>query len=365
MTDTRIIFLEGLPGTGKTTNSAFLRIQLERNGIPADWIHEVTRPHPTQFFDEASLTFDEYDSLKKIYPEAAPILDSFAVFRKTTVGFDLLEAEWNYLEKLGKQVFQALKEYDTWNFPLEDYKTRAVEKWELFAEQALRSDDVTIIDGGVFQFPIWAFLFENSLYGELEDFVGRLFAIVRPLRPRLIYFYRENTDQSIAYLENERGTGYLESIASRDENQPYYRDKPQGAAGFRRFLRDYADWAARLFASAPCPKLGLEITAGDWPRYEDEMLDFLRIGRKPDPPYFPPGGVYRNDQLDMELSVSGSALTDPEGKTRRLTPKSAAEFYVENLPTLLCFGQTGQAVTAGRQINARWTATGTVFQKTE
>ena len=52
----RIILLEGLPGTGKTTNSYMLFEQLVRNGRDVRWLHEVSQPHPTLFFSESCLT---------------------------------------------------------------------------------------------------------------------------------------------------------------------------------------------------------------------------------------------------------------------------------------------------------------------
>lgn len=79
MENTRLVMLEGLPGTGKSTNSYFLSMQLGRNGKTVKWIHEVARPHPVLFFSEASLTYDEYNSIL----ESKPILNRIAVFRKT------------------------------------------------------------------------------------------------------------------------------------------------------------------------------------------------------------------------------------------------------------------------------------------
>ncbi len=46
----RLILLEGLPGTGKTTNSYRLFEQLVRNGRDVRWLHEVSQPHPVLFF---------------------------------------------------------------------------------------------------------------------------------------------------------------------------------------------------------------------------------------------------------------------------------------------------------------------------
>ncbi len=54
----RLILLDGLPGTGKTTNSYRLFEQLVRNGRDVRWLHEVSQPHPTLFFSEACLTIE-------------------------------------------------------------------------------------------------------------------------------------------------------------------------------------------------------------------------------------------------------------------------------------------------------------------
>lgn len=71
MIDSQLIMLEGMPSTGKTTNSRFIQIQLERNSMKTEWIHEVAMPHPVLFFDEAGMTYDEYDKFIKTYPQTA------------------------------------------------------------------------------------------------------------------------------------------------------------------------------------------------------------------------------------------------------------------------------------------------------
>jgi len=58
MIDTKLILLEGLPGTGKSTNSSFLLAQLLRNGIEVKYIHEVAAPHPTIVIGEGGYLWD-------------------------------------------------------------------------------------------------------------------------------------------------------------------------------------------------------------------------------------------------------------------------------------------------------------------
>ena len=144
---------------------------------------------------------------------------------------------------------------------------------------------------------------------------------------------------------------------------PYYQDKPAGAEGFKQFLRDYARAAEGLFDAAPCQKAAFQIFGDDWTCCKNEMLSFLEIERRPSPVSLPPGGVYRNDALNFEITVDGLSMIDPTGCTRALIPKSCNEFYVERLPAVLRFDHTKQITIAGSQIVEPWTTTGTVYKK--
>lgn len=363
MIDTRLIMLEGLPGTGKSTNSYFLLTQLERNGIMTQWSHEVARPHPTLFFNEASLTYIEYNKFLEKYPEAK-FLDNVAVFRKTTVGIDMLEIEWNYLSIIGQDAFKALQEFDVWNYSLEKYIEIALEKWAVFVEKALNeNNEVYILDSSIFQFQIFSFLLKNAPYVNIERFIHKLVDIIKPLNPSLIYFYREDTEDTVNFLEKIRGTQFMENIWERDKSEPYYQDKPNGAEGHRQFLRDYASIAMKLFTSINCKKLSIEISNGDWKGYEQKMLSFLGIENIPSPRAIPSYGKYKNVKLNFEIDVNGLTIKDPCGVIRKLIPKSENEFYVECLPAVLLFNEQEQIIIAGNQICERWTTLGTTYEK--
>lgn len=365
MINSKLIMLEGLPSTGKTTNARFLHIQLELNNINAKWIHEVAMPHPVLFFDEAGLTYDEYERFIKKYPKAADILNNIAEFRESTVGIHLPEIEWEYKDEIGEDVYQALLEYDVWKFPLDVYKKFALEKWANFTEKALKNrDEVYIIDSAIFQFQIFTFLFQNRPYVEIQNFIDQIISIIQPLNPCLIYLYRSSTEATIDYLEKDRGTSYLDYLWNRDKAQPYYAGKPPGAESLKQFLRDYASMADMLFTSFPAKKISLEISDGNWACLEDEMLSFIDINRILSPGAFPKNGVYKNEALGFVIRVDGLSFIDPAGQTRKLFPKTQNEFYVDWLPTVLRF-ENDKIIISGSQICERWTSTGMIYSKTE
>ena len=361
----RVILLEGLPGTGKTTNSYRLFEQLSRNGWNVRWLHEVSQPHPTLFFSESCLTKEEYRRFQEKYPDAAEMLNGIAQVRATTVGIDYLAASRRMPGQEKSAWYQALVQYDGMDFPLERYEPAALEKWEAFVDAALRNDTVYILDSSVFQYQIFTYLLSGAEYPRLAGFVRRVMRMLKPLRPALIYLYRENTEDAIAFLEKQRGVKDLEAIWERDKERPYYRNKQRNATAFFDFLKDYADCASRLYDEAECEKCKIEITAQDWRLYEEKMLRFIGISRQDAPPYKAKDGTYVNAALGASFSIRDGILTDPEGARRRLSPKSPAEFFIEGLPETLSFIAEDSFRLCGQQIIPQWSEEGTVYSRTD
>ena len=268
----RLILLEGLPGTGKTTNSYRLYEQLTRNGRDVRWLHEVSQPHPTLFFSEACMTKEEYRLFIEKYPEAAKMLSNIAEIRATTVGIDYLTAARRMPGQEKSAWYQELLQYDVMDFPLDRYEPVAYEKWEAFVNAALQDDTIYILDSSIFQYQIFTYLLNGAEYPRLAAFVRSIMKMIRPLCPALIYLYRENTEDSIAFIQKQRGLRDLESTWKRDKERPYYRNRQQDVTAFFDFLKDYADFASRLYEEADCEKLKIEITAQDWSLYETKML---------------------------------------------------------------------------------------------
>ena len=359
----RVILMEGLPGTGKTTNSFRLFEQLVRNGRDVRWLHEVSQPHPTLFFSESCLTKAEYRLFTEKYPESAGMLDSIAEVRATTVGIDYQTAARRIPGNENTAWYRELLRYDAMDIPLDRYEPAALEKWESFADAALRNETIYILDSSIFQYQIFTCLLNGADYPRLARFVRGVMNLLRPLRPALIYLYREKAEDSIAFLEKRRGRKELESIWERDRERPYYRNKQRDVTAFFDFLKDYADCAARLYDESECDKLKIEITAQAWETYEKEMLRFLGIAHREAPDCKAKDGTYVNAAMGASLTIKDGVLTDPEGARRRLSPKSPAEFFMEGLPETLCFEEDDTVKLCGQQIIPRWSETGTVYTR--
>jgi hypothetical protein len=362
MAQSKLIFMEGLPSTGKSTNSGILLTQLNRNRMKARWIHEVSRPHPTLFFFEACLEEKEYYKLLEKYPSSEMLLNSLKTKRNHTIVFDLLEIEWNYSHLLDREVVDELKSFDVWNFTIDKYIDVALEKWEKFVEKQVKLDEVVILDSSIFQFQIYTLILAEVPFTKLETFVQKIYEIVSPLNPSLVYLYRENTADTIDYLIKDRGNSFLERIWERDREQPYYKNRPAGAEGYKMFLKDYGEYAKLLFDQFPFSKLLLEISEAKWNDYVKELLKFYHLEFKETPTVPFPNGSYFNEKLGKFIQIQNDTCLTPDGGKKKLFANSENEFYFNDLPVILRYSNDS-LVIEGEQLCDRWTTTGTVFTK--
>lgn len=72
MINTKLILVDEIPGTGKSTVAHFIARQLEKNGIKAKWFHEADNEHPlgVELKEKSEVNQDLYqDRLLVSYPE--------------------------------------------------------------------------------------------------------------------------------------------------------------------------------------------------------------------------------------------------------------------------------------------------------
>lgn len=364
MKNSRLIMLEGLPGTGKSTNSYMLYMQLIRNGNKVRWIHEVALPHPTLFFSEACFSKEEYQVFLEKYPTVSDILNSMAEFRATTVGIDFVSVLRKCPNQEDEPWYKELITYDVDKFSLERYEYVALEKWDYFVERVLQEDNtIYILDSSIIQFQVFWFLLKDAGYLRLASFVEKIINLLKPLNPTLIYLYRESMEDAISFLKVRRGIASMEAIWERDKNELYYQKRQTDVTAYFDFLRDYANFATKLVHDMDCSKLIIEISKQNWKNYEKEMLQFLEIEYKEAPTYCAPEGIYINPDHNFEFTIKENMIIDPEGTKRKLTSKNQTEFFIECLPMVLNFFEENLVKLSEQQIIPHWTETGMIYIK--
>ncbi|RJE86227.1 hypothetical protein D3P07_19330 [Paenibacillus sp. 1011MAR3C5] len=308
---------------------------------------------------------EEYRQFVRKYPHTKGTMELLKVARKQVVGLDLLEIEWNHDHEFGQEAYDHLKQYDVWNFSLEEYMDAALAKWELFAErQREKPDEIIVLDSSIFQFQIYTFLLARASFRQLQLFISRIYSIIEGLNPALVFYYRERVEDTIHYMEESRGRAFMEQIWARDRHNPYYADKPAGAEGYRVFLRDYDQWAGRLYESFPYRKLGVDITDGAWDQYTWELSTFLQLGEETrlHSTGVYADGIYVSAHLNRQIAIKNGVLITPGGVHKKLIPKADGRYDLNDIPVIVRI-ERERLVIEGESLCERWTMPGTVFAK--
>lgn len=193
----RIYFMEGIPGSGKTTRAAALRRELAGRGREPVCFHEC-EANPLDLARHALLTAEEYRQLReKVWDkaggdaaEAGYILDMLDRVSEARDGRVYVAFQCLYRDERTESVAYGLRKRDVYNghVPFEVFRRLHLERWERFARGAAAGEDVYICDAILLQSP----LFELMGYYDLPErdiaaYIGELAGHVQALDPLVCY----------------------------------------------------------------------------------------------------------------------------------------------------------------------------------
>lgn len=302
MRDTRLIMVEGIPGSGKSTTAQFLVHALADGGFPVRWWYEEELGHPVYLFRDL------------------PGL--------TQVREDLHGGRY-------RAVIAA-----------------ALRQWRRFAAQVGAGEEIVVADGCLFGYLAWSLFPLDVSPAEIVAYIAEVEATIAPLNPVLITFRQEDIARSLARVCARRG-GNTEArfVSNATESRYGQRHNLRGFAGLVSFWSDYRQLIDTACATSPFPILTIETDAAEWPSYQRRCLDFLGLAPEAvvssvivDPQRHV--GTYHAEQGDAQAEVlidaaDGRLVFDglPELWPRTpLLPRGEDTFALEGLPFTVTFG---------------------------
>lgn len=223
MMNSRLVLVDGITGSGKSTTAQFLYQQFQENGYYAKWYHEEEPGHP--------LT--------------------------SRLDVENLQGE--------AQVHEFLRET-----PL---------LWRQFADKLMADDKVHIIESYLLQ-DTARVLFQNNVERDLiRQLIQELLEIVSALNPALVYFWQQDVEASLRRIWARRGERWAHWCIETDANAPYSRSKPgDDEARAIALWKEYQEFANQLVRELRIPTLCVENAAGEWEQYNQKITEFLGLG---------------------------------------------------------------------------------------
>ncbi len=222
MIETKLILIDGITGSGKSTTAQFLAGQLRLNGIKAKWYHETEDSHPLAYSDDVEVFSSDYER------------DKFL----------------NTIPKL----------------------------WKKFAKDAEKSDFVHIIESHLLQDTV-RILFQNNLdEARILAFVKEIEDIIEPLNPALLYFKQMDVERSIRKVWKRRGEDWKNWFVDSDIQTPFVKSSGLiGETGVIKLWSEYQDFTDKLFEGYGFKKLSIDNSEGNWSTYRQQIMKFLNL----------------------------------------------------------------------------------------
>lgn len=221
----RLIIVEGIMGSGKSTTMRFIARSLEGSGRAALPLHERTDPHPVRATDELEHWFEPW--------------------RDTTP---------------------------------QHLAARALARWAAFVEATLEDSATPVMDGQLFHGDLTHLLLMDADASLIFDFVKALAAIIAPLNPFIFYLWQKDVEQAVRAVCTERGPEWVNYQINWKLAGPYcVRNRYRGLEGLISLYRDYRHITDDLFDQLPLAKLAIENSSRNWPAYESQILNALQL----------------------------------------------------------------------------------------
>jgi hypothetical protein len=203
----KLVILEGIMGSGKTTNVLQLADRLNASGRSAIGITEGVSPHPIRF--DWDLPWDEIT--------AAQIAES------------------------------------------------AVARWKAYAEHTRDSETTSVVDGQLFHGNLTSlFLLEVDI-DLIRDYVRDIATAIAPLSPLLIYLRHSDIDHAIRSVGTERGCAWVRYQIEWKLESPYAKRRGlKDLDGLIVLYREYRALTDQLYDELTLPKISIEDAQKDW-----------------------------------------------------------------------------------------------------
>lgn len=221
MIDTKLILIEGLPGSGKSTTAQYLADEISGADIDCIYYHELAPDHPMPM--DLADKFSEHIS--------SPVLRELTLVR-----------------------------------------------WEMFAGTLQPDAPVHIIDSRLWQNTVLL----DYLAGESEEAVTRshqrIVDHIRPCNPVFIYLDQDDTEKAINRTFAFREPAWGERVIEVVEQQKWSVDRSlKGRKACVSLLKEWVLIADQLFEQFPCPKLRIMNPHENWEKVYRDIRMFLQL----------------------------------------------------------------------------------------
>ena len=245
----KLILIEGLPGSGKSTTAQLVHEILTEKNIKSQLFLEGNLNHPADYDGVACFTQYEYDELLGTYEEFRNLLNNHTIIQGNNYFLEYRKMVNEYGSSIPNELEQAMFKNDIYELSLDQNRKLITERWRQFTERILNGPDIYVFECCFIQNPVTMGMIKYGAKKEdVISYVIELATIVEKLNPMLIYVEQSDLDHSFRKAVKERPKEWSEGFIEYYTNQGFGKKQGyNGLEGTIQVLKARREWEEDIF----------------------------------------------------------------------------------------------------------------------
>ena len=274
-TKTKLILIEGLPGFGKSTTARLVYNILKEQNVEAELFLEGDVNHPADYEGVAFFTKSEMEQLLLSHEQQSEKIKHHREEHESgyLIPYQKLQQE------LTPKLFDSLMKKEIYELPLEQNQYLIEKRWQAFAEQAEKSDKVTIFECCFIQNPITVGMIKyNARKEKVIQHIKSLENAIEALNPLLLYVNQDDLKFSFHKAINERPKEWFDGFVNYYVNQSYGSDNNyKGLEGTLNILEARKQLERNILEELSIKKQVVNNSNYDLQSYQSTLRDLIRL----------------------------------------------------------------------------------------
>jgi energy-coupling factor transporter ATP-binding protein EcfA2 len=220
--NTKLILVEGLPGSGKSTTARLLQEILVQQNVKAELYMEGNLDHPADYESVAYFTEEEFTKLLEESGSFSRIIQDKVMVKRGRRLLPYMKLKTEFSGEFPDELLAEISKKDVYEPPLEENIAVIAESWEEFAKRAGADDKVYIFECCFIQNPVTVGMIKyGAPAGVSVDYVKKLADAVKNLNPLLVYVKQEDIESSFRKAVTERPDDWFNGFVHYYTSQGY------------------------------------------------------------------------------------------------------------------------------------------------
>ena len=276
--NTKLILVEGIPGSGKTSTAEYISSYLNQKNIANELFKEGNLDHPADYESTACLHKDEYYKIQSQLKTDKKLMTDYIIKNDDDYLIEYGKFYHNKEINISDEILNQLADYDIYNLPLAKYNHLIKNKWNKFAKKAVTQEQVNIFECCFLQNPLTTMMaYHNASNDYIIKHVKELEQIISELNPLLILLEPKNIEEQFDRVIKERSEEWLNFVIDYVTNQSYGQDNNlSGYPGLIEFYQDLAELELTIFSKLSLNKILIKDPHLNWEQNYQKINAFLK-----------------------------------------------------------------------------------------